>query len=388
MQPRSTSTPSFQSLRSLRTATLFSVPRKGSNGISILAVLADRDRWRAPAGPAGRYFNPRGPCGPRRHRPVAQVDGVAISILAVLADRDTKMRRMVVSLPLISILAVLADRDRFSILRLLPIPLFQSSRSLRTATANRHDTAELSWEFQSSRSLRTATALSKRLSDRLSISILAVLADRDPSRPPPGPPPCHFNPRGPCGPRPHVDDSRASEEISILAVLADRDLPLMVEHDAGEISILAVLADRDIALISIALPPYHFNPRGPCGPRRGLPGCLGRPHGISILAVLADRDSSPWRLPQPPPIFQSSRSLRTATHGIVGGRRGAGISILAVLADRDQLTASASVSNSGISILAVLADRDMPYRRPVGVGEEISILAVLADRDPAGSRSQ
>ena len=56
------------------------------------------------------------------------------------------------------------------------------------------------------------------------------------------------------------------------------------------ISILAVLADRD-----------------------QCPENVNNPHSISILAVLADRDTRDLLLNKPVDLFQSSRSVRTAT---------------------------------------------------------------------------
>ena len=103
----------FQSSRSLRTATSKAWEAFQQNlHISILAVLADRDRPDA-GGPAGR--------------------------------------------PGISILAVLADRDMLQGLTEKTASEFQSSRSLRTATLQRLATRNHDTEFQSSRSLRTAT---------------------------------------------------------------------------------------------------------------------------------------------------------------------------------------------------------------------------------------
>ena len=61
-------------------------------------------------------------------------------------------------------------------------------------------------------------------------------------------------------------------EISILAVLADRDAKFYDDHNIIPISILAVLADRDCWLSFGILSPM----------------------GISILAVLADRDDGRW----------------------------------------------------------------------------------------------
>ena len=194
------------------------------------------------------------------------------------------------------------------------VKLFQSSRSLRTATRGVPMAPAADDLFQSSRSLRTATA--------------GLLCDPPPAK------------------------------ISILAVLADRDggLPGCLGRPHG-ISILAVLADRDSALRPGDSTPPHFNPRGPCGPRLVAPNSplksllisilavladrdilhsnLLDTRIISILAVLADRDPRQGADDNKPSAFQSSRSLRTATP-ISGTHLGMLIiSILAVLADRD-----------------------------------------------------
>ena len=110
----------------------------------------------------------------------------------------------------------------------------------------------------------------------------------------------YFNPRGPCGPRLHMIESFC---ISL------------------RISILAVLADRDGSGLKLDLSrKNNFNPRGPCGPRRGTINSANRRQ-----------------------LFQSSRSLRTATQEAVADKYTAMISILAVLADRDS---SRSKTNS------------------------------------------
>ena len=146
--------------------------------------------------------------------------------------------------------------------------------------------------FQSSRSLRTATRRTE------CINFLRI----------------HFNPRGPCGPRPG--------DIGICPC-------------CPYISILAVLADRDETGSNFNDTVMYFNPRGPCGPRRKagswmlsniifqssrslrtateLPSHSLLIIDISILAVLADRDSGFWQYTSMALLFQSSRSLRTAT---------------------------------------------------------------------------
>ena len=171
----------------------------------------------------------------------------------------------------ISILAVLADRDRPHP-GVRQLPTFQSSRSLRTATMSSSQVRAARVTFQSSRSLRTATHFSELPGDGVAISILAVLADRDLAIPAPAP---------------------AHEDISILAVLADRDAAFRPGAQSTRIfqssrSLRTATAvswspviSRDIFQSSRSLrtatcgarrsrpgsPPY-FNPRGPCGPRQ------------------------------------------------------------------------------------------------------------------------
>ena len=82
--------------------------------------------------------------------------GCWISILAVLADRDEPLQAIDGFSPAISILAVLADRDFLALPMVTPRLVFQSSRSLRTATG-----------------------IARQYYDDHPISILAVLADRD-----------------------------------------------------------------------------------------------------------------------------------------------------------------------------------------------------------------
>ena len=169
----------FQSLRSLRTATPSRLAEaRAAAGISILAVLADRDHcvrpsatltanfnrcgpcgprpdsftalslhqsYFNPRGPCGprrwtrcppchtRNFNPRGPCGPRHGRRVESGAFCDVSILAVLADRDTQN------------LIVLFIRHSFN------------PRGPCGPRPGTRAQASPTWTFQSSRSLRTAT---------------------------------------------------------------------------------------------------------------------------------------------------------------------------------------------------------------------------------------
>ena len=88
------------------------------------AVIKPRPPYFNPRGPCGprpishtlllqrcKYFNPRGPCGPRRSCSEPPETPGGISILAVLADRDNPETAQGERAHCISILAVLADRD-------------------------------------------------------------------------------------------------------------------------------------------------------------------------------------------------------------------------------------------------------------------------------------
>ena len=124
----------------------------------------------------------------------------------------------------ISILAVLADRDQAGQGSQGRHPVFQSSRSLRTATM-------------------------KAFPQLQSLS--------------------NFNPRGPCGPRPRIGHEEGpptefQSSRSLRTATPDGDA-LRLE---GQISILAVLADRDDYDQQSTGQKLHFNPRGPCGPRQ------------------------------------------------------------------------------------------------------------------------
>ena len=157
---------------------------------------------RLPPRYSGRYFNPRGPCGPRPSSRRSRILGF----------------------------------------------VFQSSRSLRTATSAEQARIQREWQ----------------------ISILAVLADRDGTRFPPRYSGRYFNPRGPCGPR-----LRKMPNVKRLLILdfnprgpcGPRRPPKYFERLFENISILAVLADRDCPYLYEICSAHDFNPRGPCGPR-------------------------------------------------------------------------------------------------------------------------
>ena len=101
----------FQSTRSLRSATCRSLPQTRRRGISIHALLAERDRTGLP-------------CRTRN----------TISIHALLAERDLDTSRAADVL-CISIHALLAERDARCWSSHTWATTFQSTRSLRSATA-------------------------------------------------------------------------------------------------------------------------------------------------------------------------------------------------------------------------------------------------------------
>ena len=171
---------------------------------------------------------------------------------------------------------------------------FQSTRPLRgatypTALRRRRDS------FQSTRPLRGATISPSRPIRGQRISIHAPLAGRDArgARAAPAPPP-----------------------ISIHAPLAGRDADAALLRHAGDgISIHAPLAGRDyniifslyvLTLFQSTRPlrgatrtpqcrsagDSYFNPRAPCGARRGSIATATQVISISIHAPLAGRDCS------------------------------------------------------------------------------------------------
>ena len=149
----------FQSSRSLRTAT--SPSPSGSSAKLFQSSRSLRTATRRPdATPPSGHFNPRGPCGPRRRKKPQRTPP-----RRHFNPRGPCGPRQAMGKPV---------RTRQAI--------FQSSRSLRTATRFAKLPEQKKTEFQSSRSLRTATGLpGASLRGGEAISILAVLADRDDS---------------------------------------------------------------------------------------------------------------------------------------------------------------------------------------------------------------
>ena len=193
----------FQSLRSLRTATPSRLAEaRAAAGISILAVLADRNHCVRPSatltanfnrcGPCGprpdsftalslhqSYFNPCGPCGPRPWAVPSRW-----TVCSNFNPRGPCGPRPLKASSDIGL--------KFA---------FQSSRSLRTATTVSNVGIGLHGNFNPRGPCGPRLGLWVPLILILGISILAVLADRDGFALSLVCWYWYFNPRGPCGPR-------------------------------------------------------------------------------------------------------------------------------------------------------------------------------------------
>ena len=171
---------------------------------------------------------------------------------------------------------------------------FQSTHSLRSATGCKRKRFSLS-SFQSTHSLRSATRNFSAYCGDEAVSIHALLAECDLHTFPSAFAVRGFNPRTPCGVRPNPR-SRYSwySSVSIHALLAECDLKGACDWCKYSVSIHALLAECDIkddwrlgsiivsihALLAECDRPNEFiigffksfNPRTPCGVRRGF--CL------------------------------------------------------------------------------------------------------------------
>ena len=172
-----------------------------------------------------RHFNPRSPCGERRVPVKASSTATGISIHAPLAGSDA-VRQAIVDRVGISIHAPLAGSDP------------AGRPEIRRA------------RFQSTLPLRGATH---------GFSIGQIQFP-------------HFNPRSPCGERlvPRVCNAIIRIFQSTLP-LRGATVSAGQRSDVEAISIHAPLAGSDPAGLWLHLCGKHFNPRSPCGERRGWP---------------------------------------------------------------------------------------------------------------------
>ena len=216
--------PTFQSTRSLRSATVEAFERRVHADISIHALLAERDirngqHWH----PRSRFqstrslrsatklgdvkvgfhchFNPRAPCGARPAPDDLVFTDTRISIHALLAERDRAEGRKS------------GRHEHFN-------P--RAPCGARPQTSGKRAASR---RFQSTRSLRSATDVIGKARNLIS----------------------NFNPRAPCGARPtFVPKYPSPFLISIHALLAERDsTPPYCRIVRSIISIHALLAERD-----------------------------------------------------------------------------------------------------------------------------------------------
>ena len=173
--------------------------------------------------------------------------------------------------------------------------LFQFTRSSRSATrfASRYDVPAL---FQFTRSSRSATAPLTVVVIASSVSIHALLAERDTAGIFASRSATSFNSRAPRGARQaaRVGD-RQRPFVSIHALLAERDEGVDQNSGREAVSIHALLAERDSGRRSQSSRRRRFNSRAPRGARHGI----GR--------IIVNRRT-----------FQFTRSSRSAT--VISGK--------------------------------------------------------------------
>ena len=288
------STFSFQSTRPVRGATKSGSPPCYTDSISIHAPRAGRDASHRQNLRQSVNFNPRAPCGARLRQSVRiypsstfqstrPVRGATrflmsvnkfhvISIHAPRAGRDFLVSSSSSSSSSISIHAPRAGRDDMIFINKVSRMKFQSTRPVRGATTatsfpirmykNFNPRAPCGARpfqyrknsprslFQSTRPVRGATWDKIAYEVYGDISIHAPRAGRDARFITATATPKNFNPRAPCGARPHGSGRETrTEKISIHAPRAGRDA-----GDAGR------SVDRS-----------NFNPRAPCGARQPPP---------------------------------------------------------------------------------------------------------------------
>ena len=193
-------------------------------------------------------FNPRSPCGERR-----------VVLETWLPDAE------------ISIHALLAESDLYCSPAFPASMAFQSTLSLRRATGFTRASSQGSI-FQSTLSLRRAT--------RFPMGIFSVTP--------------YFNPRSPCGERPFVQTtSLPTVTISIHALLAESDFSSCLSFSLSSISIHALLAESDGNGGDVFKRLVYFNPRSPCGERPLWTFSSFVNLDISIHALLAESDDTP-----------------------------------------------------------------------------------------------
>ena len=193
-----------------------------------------------------RHFNPRAPCGARLGQTVGGVTYYNISIHAPRVGRDDEDDWPRMQAWPISIHAPRVGRDSGRLSLSLPLYLFQSTRPVWGATARRICYAKISKiSIHAPRVGRDAGGCLKR-SLILDISIHAPRVGRD--KPFSAVACCcrNFNPRAPCGARPHGGScTQRKVWISIHAPRVGRDPTATASSAESKISIHAPRVGRD-----------------------------------------------------------------------------------------------------------------------------------------------
>ena len=157
--------------------------------------------------------------------------------------------------------------------------------------------------------------MDRRLYDKVAVSIHALLAECDFRGSTWESTSARFNPRTPCGVR-RISGFSDNAPLKFQSTHSLRSATEAIRHLGlkDEVSIHALLAECDPGAVSCGFRLPGFNPRTPCGVR-------------PALAVLGERDF----------LFQSTHSLRSATHMELGHDAALGVSIHALLAECDRI---------------------------------------------------
>ena len=371
----------FQSTRPLRGATPAALGHAAPSHISIHAPLAGRDCTTTRSG-GGR-------CTFQSTRPLRGATFCQIVTSYLYAFQSTRPLRGATTTAKdsrrkwpISIHAPLAGRDS---LYSRPTSRQMHFNPRAPCGARRLDDLASVREklFQSTRPLRGATLKSAVWDKDQAISIHAPLAGRDGYRGLSVRRLQYFNPRAPCGARRivycvqlEISPFQSTRPLRGATPSAPRVLFFR------RISIHAPLAGRDALTTGASCAAMNFNPRAPCGARRGL-------HGFGLLCSHFN-PRAPCGARRPlirycasESAFQSTRPLRGATGPLLEHCVLQHISIHAPLAGRDALKALWDDCTDEISIHAPLAGRDDAAFDVIGRAD-ISIHAPLAGRDVHG----
>ena len=279
----------FQSTFPLRGATTRRDKTADAEKISIHVPLAGSDKPLDPPAPPTRNFNPRSPCGERPDSHTVTASG----------------------------------------------SIFQSTFPLRGATF-----PVAVWRYAADISIHVPLAGSDIVHqfgfvDRL-ISIHAPLAGSDPRTRPSSTRTTYFNPRSPCGERPDAEStSLSTSPFQSTLPLRGATSATNLWHHACMISIHAPPAGSDCFGVSGLALFVYFNPRSPCGERRGTRAVRHRFQDFNPRSPCGERPVRECAL-SVVVLFQSTLPLRGAT--LDGSERGflGVISIHAPLAGSDR----------------------------------------------------